>query len=126
MKAIIQIYRYIKIFKRLTFSPTVILPKTEWDEGDSKNLEAFFKTSTGERLRKFMNNLEAENNARAVIETKNTQYNAGTAFGSRSMVAHIFTLSVTDPQPLNEDEYDTYRNETELDEVDKLLSQINN
>ncbi len=125
MRSIRHIYRFIKIFKKLTFSPTVILPSLEWDEGDAKNLEAFFKSETGERLRKFMNNLEAENNARAVIENKNTQYNAGTAFGGRSMVAHIFSLSVTDPQPQSEGEYDTYRNEAELDEVEKLLSRLN-
>jgi len=125
MKTLRNIYRYIKIFKRLTFSPTVILPQTEWTEGDAKNLEAFFKSETGRRFTKFVSNLEAENNARAVIETKNTQYNAGAAFGGRSMVAHIFNLSVNDPQPLNEDEYENFRNESELDILDKLQAQIN-
>jgi len=125
MKALINIYRFIKIFKRLTFSPTVILPEAEWTEGDAKNLEAFFKSQTGQRFTKFVSNLEAENNARAVIEQTNIEYNAGTAFGSRNMVAHIFNLSVNDPQPLNEDEYENFRNESELDILEKLEAQVN-
>jgi len=124
-KSIKHIYRLIKIFKKLTFSPAVILPSLEWTQVDAKNLEAFFDTSTGRRLQRIMNNLEAENNARAVIETKNIEYNTGTAFGGRHMVAHIFALSGTDPLPQEGDEYDTYRNEAELDEIDELLSQYN-
>ena len=124
MRSIRQIYRFLKIFKKLTFTPTVILPSASWTEGDAKNLEAFFKSDTGRRFEKFVSNLEAENNARAVIETKNMKYNAGIAFGGRSMVAHIFALAVTDPQPINGDEYDSFRNETELDEIEKLQAQL--
>ena len=122
MRTIKNIFRFIKIFKKLTYSPTVIV-QSDWSEADAKNLQSFFNTSTGERFTKHISNLEAENNARAVIETKNITYNAGAAFGGRCMVAHIFALPVNDPLPQTEDEYDTYRDESALDEVDKLLAQ---
>ncbi len=123
-KTIKHIYRFIKIFKKLTYSPSVILPSLDWTPTDAQNLEAFFSTFSGKRLQRIMNNLEAENNARAVIETKNIQYNTGTAFGGRSMVAQIFALSGTDPLPQQGDEYDSYRNEAELDDIDELMSQL--
>jgi hypothetical protein len=103
--------QYIKVFFRLTHSPSIILPSglKKWTDEDAQALLLFFKSPLGRKLEIILKNIEAETNARAIIQNKDFEYNAGTAFGSRCMLAHVFSLSALNPQPNTGDEYDELR-----------------
>ena len=120
--------RFIKIFNKLTQSPSVIASsidaETPWEKVDADNLSAFYRSKSGQRFVRMMQNIEAENNAIAIMDSKDLTYSAGSAFGGRQMLAHMFALSVTDPTPLQSDEYDSLREpESELDELEELMTQ---
>jgi len=112
--------RYIKIFYKLTFTPSVIVPTNlfGWSDGDSKDLKIFCDSNTGKKLVKILQNIEAETNAKAIMDDKNTSYSAGVAFGARSMLAHFFAQSATNPQPNQGDEYDELRVGIDLDSIE--------
>lgn len=122
IKAIRYIFRYIKIFKFLTYSPVTILEDEllTWTDGDRKNLAGFFESDTGTKFERMLKNIEARTNAVTVINNKSIEYNSGVACGSRAMLAHVFALSAVDPQPQG-DEYEVFRQETGFENLENLI-----
>jgi len=119
--------RYIKMMMRLTYSPSKIIPSEgmAWDEQDKVNLATFMDSGTGKRFVKILKNIEAETNAITVMKDKNPEWNNGIVFGNRTMLAHVFALSAIDPQPNQEDEYESLRRETGFEGLEELMSQYN-
>jgi len=117
--------RFLRMMLKLTHSPSAILPSQQlvWNDTDKENLTIFIESGTGKRFVKILKNIEAETNAQAIMSNKDISYNSGTAFGSRTMLAHVFAMSATDPQPNQEDEYELLRPETGFDELESILSQ---
>lgn len=62
-----------------------------WDEDNAEQLEAFFKTHTGQRLVTFLNHQEAYHNSGAVLTVRDPQYACGFAAGYRGCVAELFS-----------------------------------
>ena len=117
--------RYIRMMVRLTYSPSQVLPPEQvtWDQQDSANLSIFMESGTGKKFTRYLKDIEAQTNAMAVIKNTNTTFNNGTAFGVRTLLAHVFSLSAIDPQPNQEDEYEALRRETGFEGLENLMSQ---
>jgi hypothetical protein len=121
MNTLKYLIQYIKVVLKLTSSPSIILPRglVQWTDEDAQSLMLFFKSPIGKKFEMILKNVEAETNARAIIQNKDFEYNAGTAFGSRCMLAHIFSLAATIPQPNTGDEYDEIRNLAGTDDIEQ-------
>jgi len=89
-----SLIRYIKaaiLFARV--QPWVDQPK--WEAEDAHALTDFLKTSTGQRFKGTLVNLVLRQQASAVSNTKDIQYNAGIAVGYQALVAGIESLADT-------------------------------
>jgi hypothetical protein len=87
-----SLFRYIKamlIFAR--FQPWVNQP--EWKAEDAKALERFLVTPTGHKLKAKLLNLVLRQQASAINNTKDLEFNAGVAVGQRALVAGIESMA---------------------------------
>jgi hypothetical protein len=109
----------------LTYSPSKVAPEggLPWSDADAADLTTFMNSTTGQRFTRILKDIEAQTNAQAVIDKKDIVYNSGTAFGNRCMLAHVFALSATTPQPNQEDEYELLRHGSGLEELEQMMAQ---